>query len=76
MLGKAIIGTTPSGGIKDQITHGIDGLIVDASVDALAEGINYILVNQDIKYEFEKNILNKNFEGKNEIKKILNYLND
>lgn len=74
MLGKAIIGTKPSGGIRDQITNGEDGLIVDASVDGITEGIMELLNNTNIRRNFEENILKKNFEGKGEIKKFLNYL--
>lgn len=74
MLGKAIIGTKPSGGIRDQITDGEDGLIVDATVDGITEGIMELLNNTNIRRNFEENILKKNFEGKGEIKKFLNYL--
>ena len=74
MLGKAIIGTKPSGGIRDQITDGEDGLIVDATVDGITEGIMELLNNTNIRRNFEENILKKNFEGKGESKKFLNYL--
>ena len=74
MLGKAIIGTKPSGGIRDQITDEEDGLIVDATVDGITEGIMELLNNTNIRRNFEENILKKNFEGKGEIKKFLNYL--
>ncbi len=74
ILGKAIIGTKPSGGIYDQITHNEDGLIVDASVEGLTEGIQDLLQNRDKLHQFEQNIQKKNFEGKGEIQKFLNYL--
>lgn len=76
ILGKAIIGTTPSGGIKNQIFNGKDGLIVDANVDALTNAIDYLIRNHTLRKEFEKEILKKNFEGKGEIKKFLEYISD
>ena len=75
ILGKAIVGTKPSGGIRDQITDGVDGRIVDATVDGLTEGIRYLIENQNIRELFELNIQKKNFEGAGEIQKFLNFLN-
>ena len=74
MLGKAIIGTKPSGGIYDQITPGEDGLIVDATVDGLTEGIQTLLENESLRRQFEERILKKDFSGKGEIEKFLNFL--
>ena len=76
MLGKAIVGTKPSGGIRDQITDGVDGYIVDATVDGLTEGILHLLKDKELKYQFEIEIQKKNFEGKGEIHKFLAFLND
>ena len=74
MLGKAIIGTEPSGGIRDQITDEVDGLIVNATVEGLTEGIIKLLNNHDLKSQFESKILDKNFEGKDEIIKFLDLI--
>ena len=74
ILGKAIIGTKPSGGIRDQINNGKDGLIVDASVDGLTEGILRLIENDSLRYQFETKIKKKDFEGKGEIRKFLQYL--
>lgn len=71
MLGKAIVGTKPSGGIRDQITDGEDGLIVEASVEGLTQGIMSLIENEKLRVQFEKNIQKKNFEGKGEIEKFL-----
>lgn len=75
MLGKAIVGTKPSGGIRDQITDGVDGFIVDATVDGLTEGIQELLNNKNLKQQFENKIQEKNFEGKGEIQKFISYIN-
>lgn len=76
MLGKAIVGTKPSGGIRDQITDGIDGFIVDATIDGLTKGILKLLNNKELKQQFETKIQEKNFEGKGEIQKFLNYIKE
>ena len=74
ILGKAIVGTKPSGGIRDQIIDGVDGLIVDATVNGLTEGINKLLCESALRQQFEQEIGKKNFEGKGEIKKFLSFL--
>lgn len=76
ILGKAIVGTKPSGGIRDQITDGEDGLIVDATVDGIYDGIKKLIEKPLLKEEFETKILEKNFEGKGEINKFLRVLNN
>ena len=75
MLGKAIVGTKPSGGIYDQITNGEDGFIVDATVDGLTEGIRTLIEDKALRNQFETNIQKKNFEGKGEIQKFFDFIN-
>lgn len=75
MLGKAIVGTKPSGGIYDQITNGEDGFIVDATVDGLTEGIRTLMEDKALRNQFEMNIQKKNFEGKGEIQKFIDFIN-
>lgn len=74
ILGKAIVGTKPSGGIRDQITDGKDGLIVDATVDGLTEGILKMINDEDLRHSFELMIQKKNFSGDGEINKFFSYL--
>lgn len=76
ILGKAIIGTKPSGGIRDQITDGVDGLIVDATAAGMEQGIERLINHLEQRERFEQEIVKKNFEGKGEIQKFLRYLND
>lgn len=71
VLEKPIIGTRQSGGIREQITDGVDGLIVDASIDRLKKGIEYLIDHPEIRREFGNKIGRKNFEGKGEIQKFL-----
>ena len=75
-MGKAIIGTKPSGGIRDQIVNGENGLIVNASIEGLEQGIVKLLRDPVLIKKFEQNILKKDFEGKGEIKKFINYIED
>ena len=74
ILGKAIVGTKPSGGIRDQITNGKDGLIVDATVEGLTEGILEMIKNENLRHHFEIMIQKKDFSGEGEINKFLSYL--
>lgn len=74
MLGKAIVGTKPSGGIWEQICNGKDGFIVDATVDGLTEGIRTLIEDESLRSSFSERIKQKNFEGKGEIRKFLELL--
>lgn len=74
VLGKGIVGTRPSGGIRDQITDGKDGLIVDATVEGLTKGILEMIKNEDLRHSFEQMIQKKDFTGEGEINKFLSYL--
>lgn len=74
MLGKPIVGTKPSGGIWEQLDNGESGLIVEASVDGLTEGIKALLENDPLRRSFGERVRQKNFEGKGEIRKFLAFL--
>lgn len=74
ILGKAIIGTKPSGGIRDQIEDGESGMIVDAKVDSIAKAIEQLIDDPSLKVKFERNIQQKDFSGKGEIKKFISYM--
>ena len=76
ILGKAIIGTKPSGGIKDQITNEKDGLIVDATINELTYAIIKLTKNEKLRHCFEQEILKKDFSGEGEIQKFYLYLTE
>lgn len=76
ILGKAILGTRPSGGIGEQLTHMEDGLIVEATPEGLSEGIRLLLEDEPLRHRLEENIRKRNFEGKGEITKFLVFLHD
>ena len=74
ILGKAIIGTIPSGGIREQITDGFDGRIVGADVDSLIKAISELIDNSLLRIKFEENIQLKKFNGSREIEKFHRYM--
>lgn len=76
MLGKAIVGTVPSGGIWEQIDNGKSGLIVEATADGLYEGIRRLIEDKALRHSFGEKIKEKNFEGKGEIREFLEFLNE
>lgn len=76
ILGKAIIGTKTSGGIREQLTDGVNGLIVDTSIEGLIKGIEELINCPNLRMQFEETILKENFSGNGEIKKFLRYLNN
>ena len=56
--------------------NGENGLIVNASIEGLEQGIVKLLRDPVLIKKFEQNILKKDFEGKGEIKKFINYIED
>ena len=75
MLGKPVI-CTNNCGIRERIEPGKDALFVDASVDSLAEAIEYLIVNEDKRNDLGYNISKIDFEEKEEISKFLNFINN
>ena len=74
MLGKPIVGTKPSGGIWEQLDNGESGLIVEATADGLYGGIRMLQDDESLRRSFAEKIKQKNFEGKGEIRKFLDFL--
>ncbi len=70
ILGKAIIGTTTSGGIREQIEDGVDGILADPNPESLAEKIEYLMLNGNVQNEIERNILKKDFSNADEYTKL------
>lgn len=73
VLGCAIVATAQSGGIREQITHGKDGLIADATPQSLADAAEQLILSPQLRHRFEDEIQKKNFEGKGEIGKFLDF---
>lgn len=71
ILGKAIIGTTTSGGIREQISDGVSGLLAEPEPQALTAAIVYLLDHPQKKTELETNIKSADFFHTQEIEKLL-----
>ena len=76
MLVRPIVGTVPSGGIWEQIDNGISGLIVEATAEGLYGGIRRLIEDEPLRRSFREKIKEKNFEGKGEIRKFLEFINN
>lgn len=74
ILGKAIIGTTTSGGIREQIEDHKNGLIVEPIPQALCDAIIMLINNVDLKKKLEENILLKDFSNQDEFIKLKNFI--
>lgn len=70
ILGKAIIGTSTSGGIREQIEDNVSGLIAEPNVDSLLEKIKKLILNDDLIKTLEKNVALKDFSNANELNKL------
>lgn len=74
ILGKAIIGTSTSGGIREQIEDNVSGLIAEPNVDSLLEKIKKLILNDDLIKKLERNVKLKDFSNANEFNKLKNIL--
>lgn len=74
ILGKVIVGTTTSGGIREQIEDGKSGLIVEPKVITLAGAIEKVIVDKILKKNIENKIITKDFSNKLEIEKINKFI--
>ena len=76
ILGKAIIGTTTSGGIREQIDDGVDGILAEPTPDDLANKIAELIVDTQKRSNMERKILQKDFSNAKEFLKLKAYLED
>lgn len=56
------------------INHGVNGYIVDNSVEGITEGLKYIVKNPSTVKEYKKNLTNYHYDNTEIIKKINNIL--
>lgn len=70
ILGKVIIGTTTSGGIREQLEDGVSGIIVEPTPKDIAEGIERIISDKKLKENIEKVVALKDFSNVSEIQKL------
>lgn len=71
ILGKAIVGTTTSGGIREQIEDGVSGILAEPTPESLAEKIRLLVCEPTMRRTFEKNIMRNDYSHRNEIEKLI-----
>ena len=70
ILGKAVVGTTTSGGIREQIEDNISGILAEPTPESLLEKIEMLIINKDMRRKLEVNIRMRDFSNSQEIKKL------
>lgn len=70
VLGKAIIGTTTSGGIREQIENGVSGLVSEPTPEGIANNISKLIKDRNLKQNLEKNILLRDYSNNEEFQKF------
>ena len=76
ILGKPIVGTTTSGGIREQINDGINGILAEPNVNDLTKKILMLINNEELRNTYIENIQLVDFSHKNEIYKLLKLLGE
>lgn len=71
ILGKSIVGTTTSGGIREQVVEGESALLANPTPMDIASKIEYLIEHPEKRMEMEKNIRSIDFSNKKEIDKLL-----
>lgn len=75
ILGKAIIGTTTSGGIREQIENGVSGLLAEPTPGNIANKIAEIIKDKNLKQNLEKNVLLRDYSNSDEFQKLKYFIN-
>ncbi len=71
-LGCAIVGTTSSGGIREQVEDGVSALLAEPTPADLADKIERLILDKELYATLKENIKRIDFSNKDEIEKILN----
>ncbi len=76
ILGKAIIGTTTSGGIREQLTHNLSGLIVLPTVEDIGSAILKLYESEELRQTLSENILKCDMIHNDEIQKLISIIDN
>lgn len=76
ILGKPIVGTTTSGGIREQIDDGLNGILAEPNVDDLTKKILLLINDEELRNFYMEKIKLVDFLHKNEIYKLLKFLEE
>jgi len=75
ILGRVIIGTTTSGGIREQITDGVSGILAEPTPVDLADKICEIIGNKELCEKISNNVKGLDFSNSGEEQKIAGFCN-
>lgn len=70
ILGRAIIGTTTAGGIREQVTDGTSALLAEPTPKDLAEKIEKLILDEALRQSLGENAARRDFSGRNEFEKF------
>lgn len=70
ILGKAIIGTTTAGGIREQIEDGVSGLLAEPTPKDIARQISKLIKDEELRYSLEKQVRLRDYSNGNEFYKL------
>ena len=70
ILGKAIIGTTTSGGIREQIEDRVSGLLAEPTPESIVNKIGELIKDVNFRHKLEKNVLLRDYSNSNEFQKL------
>lgn len=70
-LGCAIVGTTTSGGIREQVEDEVSALLAEPTPESLAKKIEALINDPTLAEKLKENVLKKDFSNKDEIYKLL-----
>ena len=71
ILGCAIIGTTTSGGIREQVEDGVSALIAEPTPDSLADAVERLINDPALCKTLRENVKKIDFSNIDEIKKLI-----
>ena len=53
--------------VRDQISDGVNGLIVDMNVDSIVDGLETLIKDSNLRNKLKKNLANEELGTENEI---------
>jgi glycosyltransferase involved in cell wall biosynthesis len=62
VLGRPIV-TTDVGGMRDQLTNGVNGLIVPIEADAIADAVEMLMDHEEMRNSFSATLKDENFSS-------------
>ena len=74
ILGKPIVGTTTSGGIREQIEDEISGVLAEPTPIDLANKIIKLINDENFRHNLEKRVLLRDYSNSDEFEKLKNVI--